>query len=119
MQGFRHSYGTPNGQEGTYALMGDGSVRFINGKISPSVLLAMGTRAGGENLADVIEKEAPRVDPVKKFEIELKEAPKVVEPTPSKLKSDDPVPPVKSPAPKKEVSTGAKLELAPEPRTKR
>jgi flagellar basal body-associated protein FliL len=119
MRGFRHNFGTPNGQEGTYALMADGSVRFISGKISPAVLLAMSTRAGGEDLTDKIDKEAPRVDPVKKFEVELKEAPKVVEPKPAKLKSDDPVPPVKSPEPKKEVTTSAKLELAPEPRVKR
>ena len=30
--------------------MGDGSVRFIPGDIDPKVLLAMATRAGGEDL---------------------------------------------------------------------
>jgi hypothetical protein len=121
MHGFRHTYGTPDGQEGTYALMGDGAVRFISGKISPAVLLAMSTRAGGENIADVIDKEAPRVDQIKKLEIELKEAPKFVEPMPPKvkLKSDDPVPPVKTPDVKKESSPPSKLELAPDPRVKR
>jgi hypothetical protein len=120
MQGFRHSYGTPDGQEGTYALMGDGSVRFISGKISPQVLLALSTRAGGEKLIGEmdIDKVAPRVDQAKKSEIELKEVPKPVEPMPVKLKSDDPVSPVKSPDPKKEAAPTRKFELAPEPRQK-
>ena len=42
MQGFRHTF--PNGQQGTYALMGDGSTRFIKGNINPEVLKAMATR---------------------------------------------------------------------------
>ena len=62
MLGFRHKHGTPGGKEGTFALMGDGSVRFIPGDIKPDLLLAMATRAGGETfVADRIDKEAPLV----------------------------------------------------------
>jgi len=74
MQGFRHKHGTPGGKEGTFALMGDGSVRFIPGDIKPDLLLAMATRAGGESfVASRIDKEAPLVySPNKKKEAELK-----------------------------------------------
>ena len=58
MKGFRHTHGTPDGKPGTFALMGDGSVRFIPGDIDPKLLLAMATRAGGEKIADRLDKEA-------------------------------------------------------------
>jgi hypothetical protein len=66
MHGFRHTFGTPDGKPGTFALMANGDVRFIPGDIKPEVLLAMATRAGGENIADVIDKEAPIVVPINK-----------------------------------------------------
>ncbi len=67
MRGFWHTYGTPDGKPGTFALMGDGIVRFIPKDIKPDLLLAMATRAGGETfVADRIEQEAPRVIPLKK-----------------------------------------------------
>jgi hypothetical protein len=74
MQGFRHKHGTPGGKEGTFALMGDGSVRFIPGDIKADLLLAMATRAGGETFVkDRIDKEVPLVySPDKKKETELK-----------------------------------------------
>ncbi|AWM39747.1 hypothetical protein GobsT_18910 [Gemmata obscuriglobus] len=52
MAGFRHANG---GKPGTYALMGDGSVRFVPANVDKKVLLALGTRAGGDmaDLADV------------------------------------------------------------------
>jgi len=124
MQGFRHT--TANGQQGTYALMGDGSVRYIGGNIDPKVLLAMGTRAGGEDLTEAIDKQAPRVDQQKKVEVELKADPKPVVPAPPDTKvtdpkkSDDPPAPPKkeTPVTPKEPIPGPKLEVAPEPRLK-
>ncbi|MDY3559765.1 DUF1559 domain-containing protein [Gemmata sp. JC673] len=52
MAGFQHANG---GKPGTYALMGDGSVRFVPANVNKKVLLALGTRAGGDmaDLADV------------------------------------------------------------------
>jgi flagellar basal body-associated protein FliL len=117
MHGFRHNF-NPNGQVGTYALMGDGSVRFLKGNINPEVLKAMATRAGGDNMPDLFEKEAPRVDQPKKLEGELKTDPKAAEPTPPvksaepKKSSDSPVSPMKDSLP------GPKLEQAPQPREK-
>ena len=52
----------PDGKWGTYAIMGDGTVRWIPAEIDPKVLLAMATRAGGEKIAD-LDAVAPRVDP--------------------------------------------------------
>ncbi len=94
MRGFTHTIGTPNGKPGTYALMGDGSVRFVPANINPKVLLAMGTRAGMEDLAD-LNTAAPRVDPPKKKP----------EPKPE-------------PAPVDTVFSGA-VEVAPAPREKK
>ncbi len=71
MQGFRHTYGTPGNKPGTFAMMGDGSVRFIPGDIDPKILLAMATRAGGEDLSD-IDKHAPLVSTPKNKDAELR-----------------------------------------------
>lgn len=71
--GFKSTH--PGGKEGTYALMGDGSVRFIPATIDKKVLLAMGTRAGGEALADV-NKHTDKVDPPKAPTPEVKPDPK-------------------------------------------
>jgi hypothetical protein len=62
MSGFRYTH-PGRDKQGTYALMGDGSVRWIPGDINPKVLKAMATRAGGDgaDLADV-DKSAPRLD---------------------------------------------------------
>jgi hypothetical protein len=122
MRGFRHNYNTPNGQEGTYVLMGDGSVRFVSGKISPKVLLAMGTRAGGEDLKDDLDKEAPRVDLPPKVESpksdgEVKADPKP-EPSPMDPKTPIVKKPIDTPLPKKEPTPSVKLEVAPAPREK-
>jgi hypothetical protein len=70
MHGFRHTYGTPDGKPGTFALMGNGDVRFIPGDIKPEILLAMATRAGGEDIAKAIDAAAPIVLSKKKAEPE-------------------------------------------------
>lgn len=62
MAGYKYTH--PGGKEGTYALMGDGSVRFLPANIDKKVLLGLGTRAGGEALADV-DTAAPKVEPPK------------------------------------------------------
>ncbi|WP_082841637.1 DUF1559 domain-containing protein [Gemmata sp. SH-PL17] len=71
MAGFRYNQG---GKPGTFALMGDGSVRFIPATIDKKVLLGMSTRAGGEALAD-IDVRAPRVDAPKPTTTDLKSNP--------------------------------------------
>jgi hypothetical protein len=111
MKGFAHNY-THTGQPGTYALMADGSVRFIPATINPKVLLAMSTRAGGEDLGD-FDREAPPVKP-KKIDTELKADPKLGDPKPAdpkKATTDS-----KSADPK--VSE-PKRDAAPEPREKK
>jgi hypothetical protein len=95
MAAFKYNHG---GKQGTYALMGDGSVRFIPANINPKVLVAMGTRAGGESLADV-DSNAPVVPPPKPPEVKKPEEKKEPEPKP------------KEPA--------VKPETAPEPREKK
>jgi hypothetical protein len=92
MRGFRYTH--PDGKVGTYALMADGRVRWLPGDIKPDLLLAMATRAGGEDIADRLDKEAPLVDPPKKAE------PKPADP--------EPAPPAAGP-----------VEVAPEPREKK
>jgi hypothetical protein len=102
MQGFRHKHGTPGGKEGTFALMGDGSVRFIPGDIKPDLLLAMATRAGGETFVkDRIDKEAPLVHSPGKKDAELK----------ASRPADD--------AKGKETTTTSRIDAAPEPKEKR
>ena len=76
MNGFRHTFGTPDGKPGTFALMGNGDVRFIPGDIKPEILLAMVTRAGGEDISKVIDEAAPIVLSTKKKEPEPKVEPK-------------------------------------------
>lgn len=98
MKDFAHTIGTPNGQPGTYALMADGTVRFIPQSIKKEVLLAMATRAGGENIAAVIDAEAPIVYPKK-----------AVAPKPEVTAEPEP----KTPSP-----PTIRRELAPPPRAK-
>jgi hypothetical protein len=112
MHGFTHTYGTPNGKPGTYALMGDGSVRFVPATINPKVLLAMSTRAGMEDLAE-LNTAAPRLDPPKKPDPEPK--PKPVDPKPADPKDNTPAPT----EPKAEPKTPkGDTEAAPTPREK-
>jgi hypothetical protein len=81
MRGFVHTLGTPEGKPGTFAVMGDGSIRFIPANISKDLLLAMATRAGGEKfVAERIDKEAPLVSPPWKAESEVRAEPGSVEP---------------------------------------
>jgi hypothetical protein len=47
-------------KEGTYAIMGDGKVRFIAKNIDPKIFRAMCTINGGEQIAD-LDKIAPEV----------------------------------------------------------
>jgi len=112
MHGFRHTFGTPGGKPGTFAIMGDGSVRFIPGDIDPKILLAMATRAGGEDISAVIDKAAPLVSSPKKKEAELKTDPKP-DAGPADPKPADPKPA----DPKSDPS--AKSDSAPEPREKK
>ncbi|MFO0801201.1 MAG: DUF1559 domain-containing protein [Gemmataceae bacterium] len=60
MAAFKHT--RPDGREGTYAVMADGTVRWLPADIKPEHLLAMATRAGGEKLPN-LEEIAPRVLP--------------------------------------------------------
>jgi len=62
LDGFRHTFGTPEGKPGTFALMANGDIRFIPADIDKKVLLAMATRAGGEPLND-LDRHAPLVYP--------------------------------------------------------
>jgi hypothetical protein len=61
-------------KRGTYAIMADGSVRFINANVSDDVFKAMCTIKGGEEID--INKEAPKVDP-KGAELKTVQAPNV------------------------------------------
>jgi uncharacterized protein (TIGR03067 family) len=70
VEDFAHT--TPDNKRGTYALMADGSVRWINDTIDKNVFLGMVTRAGGENLGD-LDAKAPKVAAPKK-EVQIKGA---------------------------------------------
>ena len=59
MAAFKHK--RDDGKEGTYAIMGDGAVRWLPADIKPADFLALATRAGGEKIAD-LDAIAPRVD---------------------------------------------------------
>ncbi len=61
----------PDGQRGTYALMADGSVRWVKEGIDPAVFKGMVTRAGGESLTD-LDKIAPVQKPARQREAELR-----------------------------------------------
>jgi len=60
MAAFKHT--RPDGKQGTYAVMADGTVRWLPADIDPKTMLAMATRAGGEKLPD-LDTVAPRVLP--------------------------------------------------------
>jgi hypothetical protein len=113
MAGFRFTH-PGQAKPGTYALMGDGSVRYVPADIDPKVLLAMSTRAGGEALADV-ETHAPKVEPPKKKPADApkpedkKPEGKTTDPKPADPKATDP----KATDPK---ATEPKKETAPAPK---
>lgn len=60
---------TPEGKRGTYALMADGSVRWVPEGIDPKVFKAMVTRAGGESID--LDKAAPKQAAPKSQQTEL------------------------------------------------
>lgn len=119
MTDFKHQ--RPDGKSGTYAIMADGTVRWIPADIKPADLIALVTRAGGEKLSGDLDTIAPKVTPSGK-DAELNAAPKPVETArvPAEKKSVDPneakpadvkagdgkttsTPPAKSDAPTKEA----------------
>jgi len=69
MKPFVHK--TPSGARGTYVLMADGSVRWLKEGTDPKLFKALVTRAGGETMSD-LEKDAPKLKPVKPIETDLK-----------------------------------------------
>lgn len=74
LDGFRHTFGTPEGKPGTFALMANGDIRFIPADIDKKILLAMATRAGGEPLPD-LDRHAPLVYPRRPREVEVRTKP--------------------------------------------
>ncbi len=69
MAAFTHRL--PDGKRGTYALMADGSVRFLPEGTDPKLFMALVTRAGGESLTD-LDKNAPKVAATKALDTELR-----------------------------------------------
>ena len=56
------AFPAPGRKTGAYALMADGSVRWIAADVDPKVFLGMATCAGGESLGD-LDKAAPKDEP--------------------------------------------------------
>ncbi len=117
LNGFRHTFGTPDGQPGTYALMADGSIRFIPATIDPKILLAMATRAGGEPLPD-LDHHAPLIFPKRERPAEPPPQPPAGKtnsdrPQPSGGKANSDSPPQPSPKPS---APPTDLPVAPPPR---
>jgi hypothetical protein len=101
---FDHPDGRGGKKRGTYAIMGDGAVRWIPADIDPKVFLALATRAGGEKLPD-LDTVAPKVeDPSKPAEAF---APVPAEPP---AKPTDTAPPEKKEAGKTETPPAEKKE---------
>jgi hypothetical protein len=109
---YTHPDGKGGSKPGTYALMADGSVRWIPANIDPKVLLALSTRAGndGADLAG-LDDAAPKVELKTEMKAELKAEVKV-EPKPEEKKPEE-----KKPDGKKQPA--AQLEVAPPPRDKK
>jgi hypothetical protein len=101
MAAFKHK--RPDGKEGTYAVMGDGTVRWLPADIDAKTFLGMATRAGGESLPN-LDEVAPRVEPGK-GKSELKSGAVAAQP---------PAPPV---APAATSTPPATPTVAPAPRT--
>jgi hypothetical protein len=91
MAAFKYGTDGKASKEGTHALMGDGSVRWIPANIDPRVLLALGTRAGNDN-ADLgdFETVAPKIQPVKPPENKPPEVKKSPDPKLPEPKGADP-----------------------------
>lgn len=117
MANFKHR--RPDGREGTYAIMGDGAVRWLPADIDPKVFLAMATRAGGETLPD-LETFAPRV--LAPGQQELKAEPKPADVKPADPKASNVKPaeakdaPKASPADPKDASKADNTAPAPKPK---
>ena len=94
----------PDGKEGTYAIMADGTVRWLPADIRPEVLLAMATRAGGEKLPN-LDEVAPRVLPAG-AKSELIASPSTPPPTPQPAPpaATTPVPVAPPPTPRVSAS---------------
>lgn len=112
---FAFKYTHPNRDKpGTYALMGDGSVRYIPANIDPKVFKSMATRAGAEALSD-IDIVAERVNAPKPAAEEKKpEEPPTKKPDPPKpeaKKGDAPTDP--------KADAGPKPDKAPPPAEKK
>ena len=80
MQPFTHRL--PDGRRGTYALMADGSVRFIKEGTDPKVFKALVTRAGGESITE-LDKTAPKIAATRPTETDLRGGPSIKTPTPT------------------------------------
>ncbi|MBM3983301.1 MAG: hypothetical protein FJ304_24125, partial [Planctomycetes bacterium] len=85
---YDHPDGRGGRKSGTYALMADGSVRWLPADIDKEVFLALGTRAGGEKLGD-LNTAAPKIEP-----------PKPPAPKPEEKKPEEKKPEEKKPDPK-------------------
>lgn len=111
-----HPDGKGGTKRGTYAIMGDGAVRWLPADIKPADMIALVTRAAGDTLSEGIDKIAPKVNPPGNTS-ELKTVPKTAEAKPTGGKATDPkaAPPAKSDAPAKETP---KAESAPAPKGK-
>ncbi len=99
MEAFKHT--RPDGQSGTYAIMGNGTVRWIPADIDPKVFLAMVTRAGGEKLPNLDEVAPLVLRPGATAELKT-----VADPKPAP-KPADPKPADPKPAPKPAETKGA------------
>jgi hypothetical protein len=96
------------GKRGTYALMADGSVRFIPENISDEVFKAMCTIKGGE--ASPLNQDAPKVKPEESSSELRAETPATPPAKPAAAPAKAPVPPA-PPAPPVQATEGAKKGL--------
>lgn len=125
---YDHPDGKGGKKSGTYALMGDGSVRWIPANIDKDVLLALSTRAGGTSekvgdlnaLAPKIEAPKPPEPPKPKVEEKKPEDKKPEEKKPEDKKPDPKAIDPKAVDPKKpeDKKEPTKLEPAPPPKAK-
>ena len=89
MADFKHQ--RPDGKWGTYAIMGDGAVRWLPADIKPADFLALATRAGGEKLSGELNAIAPLMAGTGKA-VELKADPKPADPKPADPKAVETAP---------------------------
>ena len=111
MGGFKYTH-PGRTKQGTYALMGDGSVRYIPADIDPKVLLALSTRAGGDaDAVGDINAVAPKVEPPKPAGVKADAKPPEEKKPVEEKKAADPK--------KDEKKEPAKVEVAPPPTEKK